>query len=160
MTPFPPLPASSEPLMPPATVCVSQTRDSSPFLTTQPLQLAMTSSTPLDSLGFNPPSLPLSIIAPSSTSSIFTLKYFPPELNFHVYLALRGFLDELVLMHALDKQDDDGMLATAHSFVNNARRAFDAWFREWAPEVTGRSRSLPMAFPPPPRPLAADQART
>ena len=159
MSPFPPLPASSGPLMPPATVCVSQTRDSSPFLTTQPLQLAMTSSTPLDSLGFNPPSLPLSIIAPSSTSSIFTLKYFPPELDFHVYLALRAskFLDELLLMHVLATQDDDRLVAP---FVHHARRAFDARFRDWAPEVTGRARSLPMACPPPPRPLAADPART
>ena len=129
------------------------------FLTTQPLQLAMTSATPLDSLGFNPPSLPLSIIAPSSTSSIFTLKYFPPELDFHVYLALRAskFLDELLLMHVLATQDDDRLVAP---FVHHARRAFDARFRDWAPEVTGRARSLPMACPPPPRPLAADPART
>ena len=45
-------------------------------------------------------------------------------------------------------------------FVHHARRAFDARFRDWAPEVTGRARSLPMACPPPPRPLAADPART
>ena len=73
MLPLSPPPESSEPLMPPATVCVSQTRDSSPFFTTQPPQLAMTSETTLDSLGFSRPSLPLSIIASSSTSSIFTL---------------------------------------------------------------------------------------
>ena len=97
---------------------------------------------------------------PSSTSSIFTLKFFPPELDFRVYPALRGFLDELVYMHALAKQEDDGMLATVHSFVNSARRAFDARFREWAPEVMWPSRSLPMASPPPPRPLTADPART
>ena len=107
-------------------------------------------ATTLDSLCFNPPSLPISIIALSSTSSIFTLK-FPlltpsPELDFHVYVALWALLDEIVFMHALAKQEDDGIV-TVHSFVNRERRAFDAQFREWAPEVTGCSRSLPMASP-------------
>ena len=41
-----------------------------------------TSTTMLDSLCFSPPSLPVSIIASSFTSQIFTLKLFPPSLIF------------------------------------------------------------------------------
>ena len=170
-SPHPPdiLPGSLSTLQPPASGSVSSIRASGPFLNTQPQELVQSSAQHSDPpvaipqypdilLGSKPPLHPV----PSSTSSIFTLKYFPPELqvDFHVYLTLRRFLDELLLMHALAKQDEDAMLATAHSFVPNARRAFDARFREWAPEVTGHSRSLPMACPPPPRPFAADPART
>ena len=55
---------------------------------------------------------------------IFTMNFFPPELDFQVYLALRGLLHQIVFMHALAKQE-----ATVLATVFSLRRA-------WAPEVT------------------------
>ena len=73
-------------------------------------------------------------------SPIFPLNFFPSEVVFQVYLALQWLLDEIVFLHALATQEDDGLLATVHSFVNSERLAFDARFWERAPEVTGRTR--------------------